>query len=295
MKIRLISGTCYIALLAAFFCLKIFVHDLFFDALLYAFSLIGTFEMLRAVKDKICGAEKWTVTVFSVVCVPACALFEQFYGKGVYAASICFFALATLLLIQLVANHEEVTLESLGVCLFSAVYPTMLLCLMVIVNHMQAPFALVKYAMNSNLLILLIFVISPCADSIAYVFGRFLKKYFPKKMAPKLSPNKTVIGGIGGLVGGMLGAAILYFVYNAVCGSMDAIYIWLPVYLLTGLVAAAATARGDLVESSIKRKVGIKDMGKIMPGHGGVLDRIDGTLFTTLAVYLVFTIVYMFV
>ena len=114
-------------------------------------------------------------------------------------------------------------------------------------------------------------------------------------MAPKLSPNKTVIGGIGGLVGGMLGAVILYFSYNAVCGSMDSMYVWLPVYVVTGLIAAAATALGDLVESSIKRKVGIKDMGKIMPGHGGVLDRIDGTIFTTLAVYLVFTIVYILV
>ena len=57
MKIRLITGTCYIAVLLVFFLLKIFVHDLFFDGLIYAFALIGTFEMLRAMKEKITGTE----------------------------------------------------------------------------------------------------------------------------------------------------------------------------------------------------------------------------------------------
>ena len=112
-------------------------------------------------------------------------------------------------------------------------------------------------------------------------------------MAPKLSPNKTVIGGIGGLVGGMLGALILYFIYGATAGSYDKMSVVLPMFLLIGLGAAVATAFGDLVESSIKRKVGLKDMGKIMPGHGGALDRIDGTLFATLVVYLAFQILFL--
>ena len=64
--------------------------------------------------------------------------------------------------------------------------------------------------------------------------------------------------------------------------------LWLPVYLVIGLFSAVATAFGDLVESCIKRKVGLKDMGKIMPGHGGVLDRIDGTLFASIVVYFAF-------
>jgi len=59
--------------------------------------------------------------------------------------------------------------------------------------------------------------------------------------------------------------------------------------LLLGVLLALITAFGDLVESCIKRKAGIKDMGKIMPGHGGVLDRLDGTLFATIVVYAAFT------
>ena len=71
-------------------------------------------------------------------------------------------------------------------------------------------------------------------------------------------------------------------------------YIWLPVYLGMGLLASVATAFGDLVESCIKRKRGLKDMGDLMPGHGGILDRIDGTLFATVAVYVSFILITLF-
>ena len=291
MKIRLISGTCYVLLLAGFFALKCFVHDFFFDGLIYAFALIGAFEMVRALKARTTKAERGIALAYSVVAVPFVALTEYFYGFGVQASGIAFFLFAFALLCLLVIRHEESTLESLGLALLSGVYPTLLLCLLSLVNHATPTLALLPYAFDSRLLILFIFVVSPCADSIAYVFGRCFKKYFPKKMSPKLSPNKTVIGGIGGLVGGMLGALVLYFIYNATVGSFENMYIWLPVYLFIGLFASVATAFGDLVESSIKRKVELKDMGKIMPGHGGALDRLDGTFFATVAVYLVFIVV----
>lgn len=295
MKIRLISGSCYIALLAAFYCLKIFVHDYCFDALIYFFALMGTFEMLRAMKDKTTKAEKALVFAFAAVCIPACAICEERYGYGIEVVGICVFVLAVALLSLLVAKHEETTPENLGVALLSAVYPTLLLAMLVLANHLPVNPKLEYLALDSRLMVLLIFIVSPCADSIAYVFGRFLKKFFPKKMAPNISPNKTVIGGIGGLVGGMLGAAALYFIYNAtVVGEFLDMQIWLPVYIGVGLLAAITTAFGDLVESCIKRKVDLKDMGKIMPGHGGVLDRIDGTLFATIAVYVVFTLIHTF-
>ena len=88
-----------------------------------------------------------------------------------------------------------------------------------------------------------------------------------------------------------MGATILYFSYNAVAGSFEKMALFLPVYLGVGLLSAGATELGDLFESAIKRKVEIKDMGKIMPGHGGVLDRIDGTMFAGIVVYAVFAIV----
>lgn len=295
MKIRLISGSVYVALLIGFYLLKIFVHDLCFDALIYAFALIGTFEILRATKEKTTKAERGIVFAFAIGCIPACSILEFLYHAGLQTIAAAFFILAVALTSLFVLRHEETTIENVGVSLLSAAYPTLFLCVLTLANHASSLPALSAVAFNSDLLILFILVISPFADSFAYLFGRLLKGKFPKKLAPNISPNKTVIGGVGGLVGGLVGAAILYFAYNAAVGSFENMGLWLCVYLLIGLLAAVATAFGDLVESCIKRKVGIKDMGKIMPGHGGALDRIDGTMFAALVVYLAFALVCLFV
>ncbi len=290
MKTRLISGSCYVAILVAFFCLKIFVHDFFFDALIYAFALIGSFEMVRATKEKTTPAARAVIVAYALVALPATAVCEEYWEAGTLAMGVSFFVFALAILSLLVLDYTNASLEGTGVALLAGVYPTLLLCLLSLVNHAGVA-GDGAFGFNSNLLILFIFVLSPCADSIAYVFGISFKKYLPKKMAPNLSPNKTIIGGVGGLVGGMLGALVLYFAYNGACGSFDKAYIWLPVYLGVGLVTAVATAFGDLVESSVKRKLEIKDMGKIMPGHGGVMDRIDGSLFATVVAYAAYLLV----
>ena len=291
MKIRLISGACYTAILVAFYLLKIFLHDLCFDALICFCAVAGTFELLRATKQKTTKPQRVIALVFSVVCIPACAFCEYFFANGALITALSVGLAGLCMLTLLVAQHEKTSLESVGVSLFSLIYPTVFLCILTLANHAQAPVGLEKFAFNSDLLILLIFVISPFADSFAYLFGRFLRKYFPRPFAPTVSPNKTLIGAIGGLVGGLIGATILYFSYNAVAGSFDNMSLFLPVYLGIGLLSACATELGDLFESAIKRKVQIKDMGKIMPGHGGVLDRIDGRMFAGVAVYAVFLIV----
>ena len=191
--------------------------------------------------------------------------------------------------------HDETSLESLGLALLAAVYPTFLISILVLGNHFPPTAGLAEFGVNSKLFVLFVFVISPSADTFAYLFGRFFRKYFPKKMAPTLSPNKTVIGGIGGLVGGIVGAVALYFIYTASVGvpaqtasGVNTTLIWLPIFIGIGLIGSAVTEFGDLVESCIKRKLGLKDMGKIMPGHGGVLDRIDSAMFTTISTYLLF-------
>lgn len=294
MKKRVISGAVYTALLVGFFCLKIYVHAFCFDALIYAFAVIGTWEILRAFKEKTTKAERVIVMLFAFICIPVCAITEYYLSYGLHYTGACFVVFAVAILSLLVLDHDKTTPENLGISFLSAVYPVLLLTMLVLTNHAPQISALQDVAFNSNLLVLFIFVVSPLADVFAFLFGISLKKVFPKKLAPTLSPNKTIVGAVGGLIGGILGAGALYFVYGAVCGSYENMGLWLPIYLVMGLFAAAATEFGDLVESCIKRKVGIKDMGKIMPGHGGVLDRIDGTLFASMVVYLAFSIVRMY-
>lgn len=294
---RVISGTVYAALLLGFFLMKIYLPNpwgsLAFDALIFFFSIVGTREMLRAVGTLVTKSEKTIVTIFSLVCVPACALAEAFAGGGVYAVAGCTLALCVALLCLLVLKNAETRVENLGSAFVCAVYPTLLLCALTMLNHFVGKEG--ALFTDSVLAMLFVFIIAPVSDVMAFFTGMGLHKKFPKKFAPTISPNKTVIGFIGGVLGGALAGVGIYFVYNAICGDFTNMYIGLPVYLLVGLTASVASAFGDLVESAIKRERGIKDMGNIMPGHGGVLDRIDGTMFTAVVVYAAFLLAGLFV
>ena len=149
MGIRLITGASYVAVLAVFYLLKIYVSDLCFDALIWLFSLIGTFEMLRAFgalgnKNKLkdgsepaaetfpapTKAQAAGVMAFAAACVPACALFQQFYGSGARAAGVTFLVLAFYLVSLLVVRHAETGISNTGAAFFAAAYPTALLVLL---------------------------------------------------------------------------------------------------------------------------------------------------------------------
>jgi phosphatidate cytidylyltransferase len=303
MKQRIISGIVYAALLLGFFLVKIFVPqpwgNLGFDVLIYFCSLVGTWEMLRAMDASLAKGAKGIVAVFSVICIPICSIGEAFWGYGIHVIAICFFVLALALISLLIFKNEESTMENIGSAFVCALYPTLLLFLLMLANHLGEDPIFIPDKLNnpsvvladSTLAICFIFVVSPLSDVAAFFTGMSLRKKFPKKLAPTISPNKTVVGFIGGLVGGMLAGAGIYFAYNAICGSFENMHIQLPVYILVGLLSSLASCFGDLVESAIKRQRGLKDMGNIMPGHGGVLDRIDSTLFSTVVVYVAFVLV----
>ena len=188
MKKRVISGAVYTAILLAFFLIKIFAPapwgSLGFDALIYFFSIVGTFEMLRAMKESLTKAESGIVTVFSVIAIPACAVCEALFGYGMYATAIGFFLLAIVLLCLLVLRNGETTVESVGSAFMCAVYPTLLLCLLSLANHLgEAPvFAETNSAvvggasMNSLLAMIFVFTVSPISDVAVFIPLLFGKK-----------------------------------------------------------------------------------------------------------------------
>ena len=120
-------------------------------------------------------------------------------------------------------------------------------------------------------------------DSFAYLFG---SKFGKHKLAPRISPNKSWEGFYGGLLGSML----VWFLI-AVFGAID----MNPLFaLLFGVTEGIFSVVGDLFESRIKRGVGLKDSGSIMPGHGGLLDRTDSMIFGTMAAFLLFQLAVLF-
>ncbi len=130
-------------------------------------------------------------------------------------------------------------------------------------------FAMLSLSWAWEILVFWVFIVTWATDILAYFAGRSIGG---PKLAPRISPNKTWAGLIGGVVGaGLFGwATATYF-------EMEPLFLWAGAPM--GVVAQA----GDLYESWVKRRAGVKDSGTILPGHGGVLDRLDGLLAVALA------------
>lgn len=122
-----------------------------------------------------------------------------------------------------------------------------------------------------------IFVTSMLTDTFAYFTGIFFGK---NKLIPKLSPNKTIEGALGGIFFSIIGNII----YNYINPFQKMNLVFNSFFALFGSIFSQL---GDLFASSIKRETGIKDFGNIIPGHGGIIDRIDSILFMTIYVYIV--------
>lgn len=127
---------------------------------------------------------------------------------------------------------------------------------------------------NYNIFVLIfIFVITTSTDICAYFVGRYFKG---KKLAPKISPGKTISGAIGGVIGSFIFSGIyiiLLFIYSKV-DVITSLYLFSVLSIVLSIIAQA----GDLFESYCKRTVGVKDSSNIIKGHGGFLDRFDSFL-----------------
>lgn len=171
---------------------------------------------------------------------------------------LLFFA---LLFGEMMRFHVKLRFEIIALCLAAGLLIPFLLTSIVRIHSVKL----------GRHLILIPFVLAFSSDTGAYFAGRAFGSH---KLAPVISPNKTVEGAIGGVLAAMLGM-LLYTMILQLAFQLKVNYAYALVY---GLVGSVGAVFGDLCFSVIKRQTGIKDYGKLIPGHGGILDRFDSMM-----------------
>lgn len=290
---RIITGTGIFAVLIGMFASRIFwtteittleggvltAGVVLFDAVLALMAIVGTFEVVRAMDVKMLFIEKIIALIFPIIVFPV----ATFCGATYAFIVIAIYDMLTVALS--VFAFKDATLESVGLTMLSVFYPTGLILPLVAVNLMSFEASL------------LVFAVSPLCDTMAYFVGSALRG---KKLCPEISPNKTISGAIGGIAGGAIGGVAVYFFSNwlysagvlaGTAFTVGALWADVIIFIVAGALFAALTELGDLAESVIKRKLGIKDMGKLFPGHGGMMDRIDGLSFVSPVAALIFCVI----
>ncbi len=183
-----------------------------------------------------------------------------------YEGVLILLSVVAVFLPELFTRHEN-PVQNIGMGLLSLVWIVLPLSVLFFVWSVQCPAQVLGF-----------FILIWMADTAAYVFGSLLGKH---KLAPEISPGKTWEGFLGSCVVTVgLAVGLSYIPFFQSAGLK--VWHWIVVALLTEVFGLL----GDLLESMFKRKAGVKDSGNIIPGHGGVLDRVDSILFATLPVWL---------
>jgi phosphatidate cytidylyltransferase len=265
--------------------LSFFVDAHFYDALILFLSFAAAYEFVRAISAKYDKPVELFVYAFIAVGYAAFKLVYHFAIKGVGAASVYFIALALVFVVcaAFVMFNKKYSVGNLISTLFAMIYPSLMLAYALLINYFSVS--------NARIGILLLFIVTTLTDTMAYFVGSIVKG---PKLCPTISPKKTISGAIGGLLGGIGGGVIVYFIANA--GVFDLSPLTTAIvpnalhFIFLGFGAALFCQIGDLVASYVKRAIGIKDYGKLLKGHGGFMDRIDGLMFSALFIYIYLTI-----
>lgn len=215
--------------------------------------------------------------------MPKEPVFDRAFGVvigALYGTLICFYPTGQAALFGLFALTIAAFLFFLfrhGVIETVATRVSFLLTGVLYAGVLITPLALMKRRDDGAALIYICLTSAWLSDTGAYFAGRFIGKYIPAKLWETVSPKKTVIGSFGGLGGSLIALTIAKLWYLPMLSWTDVVCIAVPANILGQL--------GDLCESLIKRSVGVKDSGVLLPGHGGMLDRIDALIFVVPYVY----------
>ncbi len=254
MKTRIVAAAVLIPVLLV---LVLFAPKMFSAVVFAVLMSIGAYELLyrtHLVKHP-------RLVIYA--CMMAFAVVMWSHAGAVHAWLLIGLLLYTLVLFaEMMLDHVKVRIEMLALCYVAgAVVPFLLSSLIRILGMTTGRYV-----------ILIPFVVAFMSDAGAYFVGL---KFGRHKLAPVVSPNKTIEGALGGLAAAMAGMLVYALVLDLGFPQFRVNY---GIALLYGLVGSAAGVFGDLCFSIIKRQTGIKDYGNLIPGHGGVLDRFDSMM-----------------
>lgn len=227
-----------------------------------AISMIGLFELYRVM-----GIEKKPLGYIGYLTVFSYYGLLWFHGEQfMMLMSIAFLM---MLMTIYVFTFPKYKTDEVTVAFFGVFYVAVML------SYLYQ----VRVVADGKYLVWLVFLSSWGCDTFAYCVGMLIGKH---KLAPVLSPKKSIEGAVGGVAG----AALLGFLYALIFGgAMTEVHNPLAACTFACAIAAVISQIGDLAASAIKRNHQVKDYGHLIPGHGGILDRFDSMLFTAPAIY----------
>ena len=185
-----------------------------------------------------------------------------YFGKEYAVALLGILVFCAALFGEMMASHIKIPFEKIAYCLAAGLLIPFLFTSIVRIHAVKS---------TGRFFILIPFVLAFLSDTGAYFVGRAFGQH---KLAPVISPNKTVEGVIGGVLGAMLGMVLYTLILQLAFGFR----VSYPLALLYGVAGSLGAVFGDLCFSVIKRQTGIKDYGNLIPGHGGILDRFDSMM-----------------
>lgn len=251
----------------------IFMHTVVLPVILGLFAAIAVHEVIKAT-----GGKNNVLLVLS--CITAAAvpfLFHFNIEIPFMPVAICY---ALVYFIIMVPMHKVTTFNDVITALFATVAIPSSISIFILLRdvYITKPDSYTKA--SGVFLILFAMFCAWMTDTFAYFSGKFLGKH---KLCPNVSPNKTIEGAVGGVIGAVVMNLVLFFVFDKFFFTVHTL-VWWQIIIISAVLSVVSMF-GDLSASIIKRNHGIKDFGKIFPGHGGVMDRIDSCLFVLPALY----------
>lgn len=319
MKTRLLTSLGIVFVLALGFVLKIFVSNYFFDAIILAIACVASYELSKIFTKMGRYNDKIMACAFPVVGMAIMLI--GIYGDknlgimftiGLTAMFVilCFGITFVLPLIMYKSTANELKtrkLDNQSVLKYSLIralntavifiYPAFLVLFLTLINHfedMSTTFSgITGFNGYLSLFLLLFALLIPIfTDTFGYLTGSVIGG---KKLAPKISPNKTIAGAVGGFVFTVLLSVVFFYLFSAapsMAAMFEATGISLWKIALISAIGSVISQLGDLFESYLKRKAGVKDSGTFLPGHGGMLDRFDSYIFVAPYLFIAFSIIF---